>query len=250
MSNINTIIIPDVHGRKFWRKAVSLIKELPADGKIIFLGDYLDPYGYEGITSADAIVELMAIVSFAKDNPRKVELLLGNHDGNYLYEKCNSSRKDWDSYPEYNRFYTDNRELFKLATEHKVLEKKFLFTHAGVHPLYLKDIGMNEDYVSAETVSCLNYETMLYTPGPKRSWVCKENAGSPVWCDITEFGESEYTRKINGYVQIVGHTQLNDKPININNAIYDLDVRRPFMIDYNGNVCEMSGEIIPKTITF
>ena len=45
------IIIPDVHGRTFWRQAVNdyLGKE-----HILFLGDYLDPYAYEGITSAGA----------------------------------------------------------------------------------------------------------------------------------------------------------------------------------------------------
>ena len=42
------IIIPDVHGRDFWRKAVC---ENP-DGEFVFLGDYLDPYGFEDILEA------------------------------------------------------------------------------------------------------------------------------------------------------------------------------------------------------
>lgn len=32
------IIIPDLHGREFWREAVD---ELPADARVVFLGDYL-----------------------------------------------------------------------------------------------------------------------------------------------------------------------------------------------------------------
>ena len=47
------IIIPDVHGRTFWRQAVNdyLGKE-----HILFLGDYLDPYAYEGIKTALATI--------------------------------------------------------------------------------------------------------------------------------------------------------------------------------------------------
>ena len=50
------LIFPDIHGRQFWKEA---IKKFPKDQypnlKIIFLGDYLDPYGYEGILCKDAI---------------------------------------------------------------------------------------------------------------------------------------------------------------------------------------------------
>ena len=41
----NWVIIPDVHGRKFWRSAVQGHEE----DKIIFLGDYVDPYDWEEI---------------------------------------------------------------------------------------------------------------------------------------------------------------------------------------------------------
>ena len=41
------LIIPDVHGRTFWHYAKDHVDEYD---KIIFLGDYLDPYRYEGIT--------------------------------------------------------------------------------------------------------------------------------------------------------------------------------------------------------
>lgn len=49
------IIIPDVHGRDFWQKAVG---DNP-DGEFVFLGDYLDPYGHEGIREGDAFRGLM-----------------------------------------------------------------------------------------------------------------------------------------------------------------------------------------------
>lgn len=39
------LIIPDVHGRDFWKDAANRFP-----GNIVFLGDYLDPYPLEGIS--------------------------------------------------------------------------------------------------------------------------------------------------------------------------------------------------------
>ena len=44
------IVIPDVHGRSFWCQAFN---EYLGKEHILFLGDYLDPYAYEGITPAE-----------------------------------------------------------------------------------------------------------------------------------------------------------------------------------------------------
>ena len=45
------LIIPDIHGRDFWKKAV----DSKGYDKIIFLGDYTDPYDFEGITEETAV---------------------------------------------------------------------------------------------------------------------------------------------------------------------------------------------------
>ena len=39
-NNNDIIVIPDIHGRQFWCRAV----ELYPDADTIFLGDYHDPY--------------------------------------------------------------------------------------------------------------------------------------------------------------------------------------------------------------
>ena len=70
------LIIPDVHGRTFWHKAKEMIDSVD---KVVFLGDYLDPYPSEGITTEQAIEEFKDIIQFKKDNMDKVILLLGNH---------------------------------------------------------------------------------------------------------------------------------------------------------------------------
>ena len=46
------LILPDIHGRTFWKKPCENPKEFDL---IIFLGDYLDPYeSIDGITKEEA----------------------------------------------------------------------------------------------------------------------------------------------------------------------------------------------------
>lgn len=40
------LVVPDVHGRMFWKEPVS--KYIDQVDRIVFLGDYLDPYRDEG----------------------------------------------------------------------------------------------------------------------------------------------------------------------------------------------------------
>ena len=74
------IIIPDIHGRDFWEEATARFPE----GQFVFHGDYLDPYYIDEIlnhiTSESALNNFQEILAFAKDNPGRVTLLLGNHD--------------------------------------------------------------------------------------------------------------------------------------------------------------------------
>lgn len=71
------LILPDIHGRPFWKKAVEKYKN--EVDKIVFLGDYLDPYVWEGITRKNAIRNFEEIIDYKINNKDKVVLLLGNH---------------------------------------------------------------------------------------------------------------------------------------------------------------------------
>ena len=71
------LAIGDVHGRTFWKDAVE--KHADNVDKIIFLGDYLDPYKWENITRKDAIRNFQEIIDYKSNNKDKVILLLGNH---------------------------------------------------------------------------------------------------------------------------------------------------------------------------
>jgi len=71
------LCIGDLHGRTFWKKAVE--DNIDKVDKIIFIGDYLDPYPFEGITRKDAIRNFQEVIEFKRGSPEKVTLLLGNH---------------------------------------------------------------------------------------------------------------------------------------------------------------------------
>lgn len=70
------IIVPDVHGRTFWKLAKEKINEID---RVVFLGDYLDPYPVEDISLEKAIEGLKEIINFKKEFSEKVILLIGNH---------------------------------------------------------------------------------------------------------------------------------------------------------------------------
>ena len=73
------LIIPDLHGRTFWKESC-----YNWEGKIIFLGDYHDPYGeyVDGEPDkAESLINLKELVAFV-ENRRKISdviCLLGNH---------------------------------------------------------------------------------------------------------------------------------------------------------------------------
>lgn len=70
------LIVPDVHGRDFWIKPC---KDIEKYDKIIFLGDYHDPYPFQVSehTSRKRLRE--DLVPFVENNRDKVVCLLGNH---------------------------------------------------------------------------------------------------------------------------------------------------------------------------
>lgn len=223
------IIIPDVHGRVFWKEIVK-----NSEDKIIFLGDYVDPYPGENISLIGALDNLSEIIDYKKSNPSKVILLLGNHDFMYMDSEHNkySCRHDFENEPKITKILMDNRDLFQMNYSIEVKNKLYIFSHAGILKpwieKYKKLFGefpgsldkINELYKKwdPEFISSL-LEISYYRGG----W---SDFGSMIWSDVREHSVS---CEENIY-QIFGHTQLKDKPI-IEKHFADLDCRRPFFFD-------------------
>ena len=249
------LIIPDIHGRTFWKDAVNGRE----NEDIIFLGDYLDVYKYEEafIDKSDneifeSIMEnFKEILDFKKEHKKKVILLLGNHDLSYT---CidKASRYDWLHAGEIYNIFNSNRELFQMAYEKVINDKRFIFSHAGIsknwlrgHDLILKgwteknivDWANNAYLVKNEHFFSALNDISNYRGG--FDWW-----GSMVWADFQEYLDEE--DELIGDFQIFGHTQLKDNPF-VWNKFADLDCRRAFILNEKGLITELDGKILEKT---
>ena len=222
-------IIPDVHGRSFWRDAV---KRHP-EGNFIFLGDYLDPYPSEEIEDKEAVQGLRDIIQFKKDHPNKVILLWGNHDLHYLYpDELLGWRYDADNAERNAHLFWDNQELFQIAHETEAGGKRFLFSHAGVSRLWLnyRFPNLKDEDVTAELLNdMVGYPDFMAALGDVSF---HRGGGKPfgsmIWADIND--QIVETNHLPGVIQVFGHTQLS-MPINYEDVLFCLDCRQVFYLD-------------------
>lgn len=210
------LIIPDIHGRTFWKEAVNKFR-----GRIIFLGDYLDPYTYyENIDSDIAIENFKDILDFAESNPQKVTLLLGNHDCGYIFDNFLSCRQDYQRYDEIRELYKKHWNLFKLGYK----QNKCLFTHAGVTKDWWKlHFGKKQFNILLLNDLLKENEEWLNEVSEYRGGL--DLYGSVVWAHIYEHKELTFE----GIYQIFGHTMYY-KPI-IREHYAMLDCKQAFIVD-------------------
>lgn len=197
------LICPDVHCRNFYKSVLEI-----KDKYIIFLGDYLDPYPWEGFSFENGLANLEEIINFKKQNPDRVTLLLGNHDFNALWRKNWASRHNYKFQNDSHALLKDNLNLFE---PYKVIGN-ILFTHAGVSEGWYKEYNINN------ITDFLDNQWNLFINGPlgpfEESYLpifdCGRSRGGYApyggifWHD--EY-ESYWTNPID-YIQIYGHTQL------------------------------------------
>ncbi len=226
-------INPDIHGRSFWKDVIPRKDKFE---KIIFLGDYLDPYDFEGITKEQAIVNFKEILEFKRDNLDKVVLLIGNHDCSGLFSfKICDCRYDHKNHNEIQKLFKDNFDLFELFYKFEQKNKKFLFSHAGVADSWINDWYSDES--PNKQLECLNYDfnssskqriiNVLSDVSFFRGGYLSN--GSIVWRDVREPISERFD------YQIFGHTMLSN-PIVTNNWAC-LDCKRPFILDNENNIC-------------
>lgn len=237
----NWIIIPDVHGRTFWREAVRGHE----NENIIFLGDYLDPYPSEGITPNMAYRELMDIIDFKLNHMDNVVLLLGNHDLGYLDPGINTVRRDKMGATRNYKILHDNLHLFELVHIAEIGGKRVLFSHAGIRNTWAEECTKLFGGESFEP-SVLN--ELLHTPerwtvlSSALSWASAyrggyDSCGSVVWADLLEFAYNDDF--LPGYMQIFGHTLHGGAPILIRGKDGEglcMDCREAFMLDELGQI--------------
>ena len=253
--DIKVLIVPDVHGRDFWRKPIYD----NIDKDIIFLGDYLDPYPFEDISPQDAYNCFVEIVGIAKEH-KNIKLLLGNHDCSYAIStnvcRC---RHIWELHDEIVKVFNENYELFNIAQERIINKKRFLFSHAGLHKTWVRA----NKYIFKEGFkpTAKAFNELLHDPDKLKafsnalsdmSWRRGgyDSYGSIVWADIREFINNKEIRN-SKTIQIVGHTMLKEIGICVSKNMYCLDCKKVFYIDSKGVVryYDTDEEIINPEVT-
>jgi predicted phosphodiesterase len=232
------LIIPDIHGRNFWKKAVEENKDKV--DKIIFLGDYLDPYPWEGITRKEAISNFQEIIDFKSENRDKVVLFVGNHDLAYIDKKNYIVRSRYDSSNAHHieEMFRSHRSFFQLAHEELIGDKRYLFTHAGLQIGWYKK---HEKLIGELTVNGMNH--LLDTPSGIKA-LCEaswsrggwDQFGSIVWNDVTDCG-SHVNDELPWDRQVFGHSQQDEHPI-ITDTHVCLDCRKAFILNDDGGFVE------------
>ena len=202
LSNMKHIIIGDLHGKDCWQE-ININKY----DKVIFLGDYVDHW-----TLPDRFIyqNLLNVIELKKQQPEQVELLLGNHDVQYLHYPhylCSGFR------PTMQRSLTflfgENRDLFNVAYQ----KGKHIVSHAGITNKWYKDfldirlvqqISDEQDTVAdlINKIEKTAQRWLLHQAGSSRGG---EGPGGITWADRKEM----IADMLNGYHQIVGHTVIS-----------------------------------------
>lgn len=243
------IVIPDLHGRTFWKEAV----EKYPDADTIFLGDYLDPYPYEGISHMKARKNFTEVLEYARSHSN-VTPLFGNHDLVYWFP-YNWGRKDTYEEDEILEQLRENMDILHLFAEREVNGKRWLFSHAPLFEEWIEYTEMPRDLQEMEARIWKMLEAYNRNGGsPKGTWEERRAAhdavwktlgrasklrggidkcGSPVWADVDEIN-GECKLYMDADYHVFGHTQ-QDVPI-ITDTYACLDTHQAYKITPEGHI--------------
>lgn len=250
-NNIKILIIPDVHGREFWREPVMKVLN-ETDARVVFLGDYLDPYPWDfdhNHYKETAIEVFKEIIGLKKEYNNRITLLIGNHDCGYRFDlKICDCRTDYHNFETISTLFHENKDLFQLADEAYIGDKHFIFSHAGIHKGYV-EFAFPDEFETINEKNVVDYFNNAYfTEEPRvinslgmydvyRGWGGYDY-GSIVWADIHSWLKDDF----DGYgYTVVGHTQLEHGCGGIiEENVADLDSAEAFIINELGELKKFS----------
>lgn len=209
------IILGDIHGRTIWE---DIVKKETYD-LVIFLGDYFDTR--DDIESTQQIENFTNIMKFKRENIDKVIVLIGNHDFHYTY----GTNDIYSGYQQLKKY--DFGDLIEEAIRTNLIqvcyvEDGFIFSHAGVTRTWCKNIFgdvPNNDELEEKINDLLHYRQSAFefTMGKNFSYSGDDICQTPIWVRSKSLKQD----KIDGLIQIVGHTPQDN--IEINNDIIFID---------------------------
>ena len=278
-NNVSVLVIPDVHGRKFWKEAIDKFpKDIYPDLNIIFLGDYVDPYSsFEDITPEDAYNNFLEILEYIKNDSRIIPLI-GNHDWHY-FVNLDHSRIDRARERQIEKLFVNNLSYFRVTYSLDINNKKYIFSHAGVTKGWLNAVAsmckyeienwnpvdieqetdhryiwmsklqnINETYDLSLLEFCLKYYDEEFYSSPL-SMISRYRGGwswygSCIWADLNEWNpySTVIENKERNIFQIFGHTLIGGGDLDA--AVIDEDNQFAMLDSRNAWIIDNKGSII------
>ncbi len=218
------LIIPDIHGRDFWKEPCNNWKD-----KIVFLGDYHDPYGeyVDGEPNKDeSLANLKELAAFVENrcHTSSTICLLGNHDLSY-FNGSGKCRFDYWQQKEVKELISSlNPQLYYIYEDLTTKEPyKYLFSHAGITRDWLVCNNLElEDLNNIDITNISPLDQVPYSRGGYNKY------GSCVWNSLEDF---QIQNPYKDYYQIFGHTWGGrTKPL-ITDKYAMLDCCKPFVLN-------------------
>lgn len=204
---MRTLVIGDIHGRSNWKLAI--YQEQPID-RVIFIGDYMDSFTISGVEQIDNFKQ---IIQYKENNPQvEVVMLIGNHDHHYYPEIGYTGTSGYQSgvAPSITQVIDENRHHLQMAYGFG----EYLFTHAGVSPVFMDQVFGKDDWSKESIVVDLN-ELFRYKPKAFEfngfDGHGDNTTQTPIWIrprSLMSVNKKHEKGLKKDYIQIVGHTQM------------------------------------------
>jgi predicted MPP superfamily phosphohydrolase len=201
-----TLVLGDTHGRSNWKLAIH--QEQP--DRIIFIGDYFDSFEFSGVEQIDNFKQ---IIQYKENNPQvEVVLLIGNHDHHYFPEIGYTGTSGYQAGVGHSitQVIDENRHHLQIAYGFE----NYLFTHAGVSPVFMDQVFGENDWSIENVVVDLNelfrYKPMAFEFNGFDAYG-DNTTQTPIWIRPRSLMSANKKHKKSlrkDYIQIVGHTGM------------------------------------------
>ena len=184
---MKTVVIPDIHGRTEWK----LIVHLENPDKVIFLGDYFDSFDISGVEQIHNFKEIVqyketSFTNSGKEDQHKTQvvMLIANHDHHYFANVGYSSTSGYQKLiaPNITQVIEENKHHLQMAYN----MDEFLFTHAGVSPIFMDEVfgidGWNADNIAYDLNEMFKFKPLSFLFNSTDYSGCGEHKSqSPIW---------------------------------------------------------------------
>lgn len=188
------LVLGDTHGHDSWK---AVVNHEDFD-KVIFLGDYLDSFTVKPEVIANNFCDLL---NFKQSMGDKCKLLYGNHDHSYW----NAERCSGYKFHAVSMYMPLLEDAFKESLIDLIhIEGDIIFSHAGVSEYWLKKVAILESVHDINFNTIVNLDTLNWNMMTGYDGYGNTISQSPIWIRPQSLLKS----KVDGYRQIVGHTNM------------------------------------------